>query len=88
MTPVVILAFATTVFVTSFIAGVFGMAGGMLLMGTLLLMVSVPDAMVLHGVAQMASNGWRALLWRRYIMWRVSIHRGPSDGPARLSIRA
>lgn len=71
MAPVIILAFAATVLVTSFIAGIFGMAGGMLLMGVLLFIVSVPDAMVLHGVAQMASNGWRAVLWSRYILWGI-----------------
>jgi uncharacterized membrane protein YfcA len=27
--------------------------------------------MVLHGVTQFASNGWRAFLWRRSIDWRV-----------------
>lgn len=65
------LAFAGAALITSFISGVFGMAGGMLLMGVLLFMVSVPDAMVLHGVTQMASNGWRSMLWRKYILWRV-----------------
>jgi uncharacterized membrane protein YfcA len=28
-------------------------------------------AMVLHGVTQMASNGWRAWLWRACIEWRI-----------------
>jgi hypothetical protein len=27
--------------------------------------------MMLHGVTQMASNGWRALLWCRYVSWRA-----------------
>src|SRR5471030_1994925 len=30
----------------------------------------VPQAMILHAVTQMASNGWRALLWWRHIGWR------------------
>ena len=30
----------------------------------------LPAAMVLHAVTQMASNGWRALLWWRHIRWR------------------
>ena len=71
MTGILILAFALLAAVTSFLAGIFGMAGGMLLMGGLLLMVSVPDAMILHGITQMTSNGWRAFLWRRYILWSV-----------------
>jgi uncharacterized membrane protein YfcA len=56
---------------TSFLAGVFGMAGGMILMGVLLLFMPVPTAMVLHAVTQMSSNGWRAVLWLAYVDWRI-----------------
>jgi uncharacterized membrane protein YfcA len=56
---------------TSFLAGVFGMAGGMILMGVLLVFMPVPTAMVLHAVTQMSSNGWRAMLWLTYINWRI-----------------
>ena len=31
----------------------------------------VPEAMMLHGVTQMASNGWRGLLWFRHVRWRA-----------------
>ena len=31
--------------------------------------VPVPEAMMLHGVTQMASNGWRGLLWWRHVRW-------------------
>ncbi|MGZ5081409.1 MAG: hypothetical protein ACXWHZ_18785, partial [Usitatibacter sp.] len=51
--------------VTSFISGILGMAGGMILMGILLAMMPVPAAMMLHGITQLASNAWRAVLWRR-----------------------
>jgi uncharacterized membrane protein YfcA len=54
---------------TSFLSGIFGMAGGMILVGILLALMPVPEAMMLHGVTQMASNGWRALLWWRHIRW-------------------
>jgi uncharacterized protein len=57
--------------VTSFISGILGMAGGMILMGVLLAMVSLPAAMMLHGISQLAANGWRALMLRREIDWRV-----------------
>ena len=63
--------FSVLVAGTAFLAGVFGMAGGMILMGALLFLVSVPDAMILHGITQMTSNGWRAALWRRYVNWRI-----------------
>jgi uncharacterized membrane protein YfcA len=57
--------------VTSFISGILGMAGGMILMGFLLALLSVPAAMMLHGISQLAANGWRAWMLRREIDWRV-----------------
>lgn len=62
---------AVSAVVTSFISGILGMAGGMILMGILLAMMPVPAAMMLHGITQLASNAWRALLWRRTVDWRV-----------------
>ena len=56
-----------SVLATSFISGIFGLAGGLILMGLLLAVLPVASAMALHAVAQMASNGWRAFLWRSYI---------------------
>ncbi|MGY2849625.1 putative membrane protein YfcA [Bradyrhizobium sp. USDA 4509] len=55
---------------TAFLSGIFGMAGGLILIGVLLAIMPVPAAMALHAVTQMASNGWRAFLWRRHIVWR------------------
>lgn len=55
---------------TAFLSGLFGMAGGMILIGVLLALLPVPAAMVLHAVTQMASNGWRGWLWRRHVHWR------------------
>jgi len=64
---------AVTAVVTSFISGILGMAGGMILMGILLALpgVTLPTAMMLHGITQLASNGMRALLWRQHVDWRV-----------------
>src|ERR1700741_5115836 len=55
---------------TAFLSGLFGMAGGMILIGVLLMLMPLPTAMVLHAITQMASNGWRAFLWRAHISWR------------------
>jgi uncharacterized protein len=55
---------------TAFLSGLFGMAGGMILIGVLLALMPLPTAMVLHAITQMASNGWRAFLWRAHISWR------------------
>lgn len=55
---------------TAFLSGIFGMAGGMILMGVLLAVLPLPAAMALHAVTQMASNAWRAVLWWKHIRWR------------------
>jgi uncharacterized membrane protein YfcA len=47
------------------------MAGGMILMGIFGFFLSVPAAMVLHGVAQAVSNGSRIWLYRDHIRWSV-----------------
>jgi uncharacterized protein len=59
------------VFVTALISGVFGMAGGILMMGALGLMLPVSAAFVTHGVIQLVGNGWRAVLHRAHIRWSV-----------------
>lgn len=56
---------------TALLSGIFGMAGGMILIGVLLVLLPVPDAMALHAVTQLASNGWRAALWLRFVQWRI-----------------
>jgi uncharacterized membrane protein YfcA len=60
-----------TVLVTSFLSGLFSMAGGMVLMGILLALLPVTSAMMLHGITQTTSNGWRAWLWRRHVVWNI-----------------
>jgi uncharacterized membrane protein YfcA len=72
MTPSLLAVLLTAMAATSFLSGIFGMAGGMILMGLLLALFSVPEAMALHAVAQMASNGWRGLLWIRHVRWRAA----------------
>lgn len=55
---------AGAAFVTSVISAVFGMAGGMILMGVYAASLPVQVAMVLHGVTQLFANGFRAFLLR------------------------
>src|ERR1700733_12538726 len=75
MTPLMIAALGLLMVATSFLSGLFGMAGGLILIGVLLALMPLPTAMVLHAITQMASNGWRAFLWRRHIRWRpVSVY--------------
>jgi uncharacterized membrane protein YfcA len=67
----VLSVLAVSALVTSFISGILGMAGGMILMGVLLALLPLPAAMMLHGITQLAANGWRAWLWRHEVDWRV-----------------
>lgn len=58
-----------SVFVTSLLSGVLGMAGGMILMGALAFAFTVPQAMILHAVAQFFANASRAFIHRAHIHW-------------------
>ncbi|MEL7108816.1 MAG: sulfite exporter TauE/SafE family protein [Pseudomonadota bacterium] len=60
-----------TTLVTSFISGIFGMAGGIILMAVLVALVSVAMAMIIHGGIQMFANAYRAFLLKQHIDWRV-----------------
>ncbi len=49
-------AIAVTVFLTSILSGIFGMAGGMIVMGLLAWSLPVPQAMMFHAVTQFFGN--------------------------------
>ncbi len=74
MTAPVAAFLLASAFVTALLSGIFGMAGGLVLMGALALVLPVSAAMVTHGVLQMVANGWRAVLLRRHIEWRIVGH--------------
>ena len=71
MSPLLVAFVCLVMVATSFLSGIFGMAGGMVLVGVLLAILPLPTAMALHAITQMASNGWRALLWRQHVQWRI-----------------
>ena len=56
---------------TSFLSSIFGMLGGLILIGILVTMMPVSQAMVLHGLIQLTSNGYRAWLNKKYINWSI-----------------
>ena len=58
-------------FLTALLSGIFGMAGGLVLMGLLALMLPVTAAFVTQGLLQLVANGWRAILHRHYVDWRI-----------------
>ena len=61
---------ATIVF-SSFLSGVFGLAGGMVLLGVLLVFLDVTAGMVLFSVIQFFANAWRALQWWEFVRWQI-----------------
>ena len=70
--PIIALILCTTLG-TSFLSGIFGMAGGLILMGVLIAVMPVSQAMIVHGVIQMFANGWRAFLLRDHIKWTLIV---------------
>jgi len=72
MTALLAASLSVLMIFTALLSGVFGMAGGLILIGVLLVVMPLPQAMVLHAVTQMASNGWRAFLWWRHIEWKIA----------------
>ncbi|THD77288.1 MAG: sulfite exporter TauE/SafE family protein [Phenylobacterium sp.] len=60
-----------TAFVTAALSGVFGMAGGLMLKGAIALVLPVSATFVTHGLLQLVANGWRAILHRRHVAWRI-----------------
>ncbi|MES2288142.1 MAG: sulfite exporter TauE/SafE family protein [Pseudomonadota bacterium] len=56
---------------TSILSGIFGMAGGLVLMGVFAWLMPVTMALALHGMIQFASNMWRVILHRGHVKWRV-----------------
>ncbi|HAL42525.1 MAG TPA: permease [Gammaproteobacteria bacterium] len=66
----VTLAVILSTIFTSALSGVFGMAGGSLLILILVSLLPVSSAMILHAVAQLTANGSRALILRRHICWQ------------------
>jgi uncharacterized membrane protein YfcA len=57
------------IFCTAVLTGVFGLAGGVVLMGALALVLPVRAAFVTHGLVQIVANGSRAILHRKHIHW-------------------
>ncbi|MGQ3016103.1 TSUP family transporter [Phenylobacterium sp.] len=68
--PIAIFILASA-FATAALSGVFGMAGGLVLMGALALVLPVSAAFVTHGILQLVANGWRAILHRRHVRWDI-----------------
>jgi uncharacterized membrane protein YfcA len=47
------------------------MAGGMVVIGVLLIYFDVATAMILFSIIQLTANGWRAFQWWSYVRWDI-----------------
>ena len=68
----VLILIAITSLVSSFVSGIFGMAGGQIFLAVLLLYMPVAMALVVFAATQVVAGAWRAILWRRYVNWPVT----------------
>src|SRR5258708_5126951 len=71
MTFLSLALIAVTIVLSSFVSGVFGMAGGMVLLGVLLTYFDVAAGMIFFSIIQLFANGWRVVQWRRYVLWPI-----------------
>ena len=71
MTPSALAVIGATIVFSSFLSGVFGMAGGMVLLGVLLAYFDVATGMILFSIIQLFANGWRVVQWRQYVLWPI-----------------
>ena len=71
MSLVALAAIGVAVFVASLVSGVFGIAGGMIMLGVLLIFFDVPTAMVLFSLLAATGNAWRVVSWWNHVNWRI-----------------
>ena len=64
-------AVGVAIFLGSFISGVFNMAGGMILLGVLLVFFDVSTSMILFSILSTAGNFWRVATWWKHINWQI-----------------
>src|SRR6266704_1260489 len=70
MSFVALAAIGVAVFVASLVSGVFCIAGGMIMLGVLLIFFDVPTAMVLFSLLAATGNAWRVVSWWGHVNWR------------------
>src|SRR5437870_12476997 len=71
MSPSVRAIVGVTIVFSSFLSGVFGMAGGMVLLGVLLNYFDIATGMILFSIIQFFVNSLRVVQWRHYVLWPI-----------------
>lgn len=67
------LSIAAASFTGAFLSGIFGMAGGQIVLAVLLYFLPVSAAMTMFSALMFSSGAWRAGLWRKHIDWGIAI---------------
>ena len=71
MEPLTLGALTLVAFLTAMLSAIVGMAGGIVLLSTMLLFMEPLLAIPLHGVVQLVSNGSRTWIQRRHVDWSL-----------------
>lgn len=67
------LAIAVAAFLSAFVTGVFGMAGGQILLAVLLYYLPVSAAMTVFSGLMFTAGIWRAVWWRQHVEWTIAL---------------
>ena len=67
----VIVLLGLTAFATAMLSAIVGMAGGIVLLGTMLLFLDPIIAIPVHGAIQLVSNTTRATVQRKHLAWNL-----------------
>lgn len=71
LTETQILLLGGAALLTSILSAIVGMAGGITLLTVMLLFMDPLEAIPIHGVIQLVSNGSRTLIQRQYVRWEI-----------------
>jgi len=69
--PEILVLLGAVAFATAILSAIVGMAGGIVLLATMLLFLPPLEAIPLHGAIQLVSNGSRTWIQRRNVRWEI-----------------
>ena len=73
MTQMVFLLLVLASLITSFMTAAFGIGGGVVLIVIMAMLVPPAALIPIHGIIQLGSNGGRAVIMARDVIWRPMI---------------
>lgn len=61
-----------SVFIGTFVSGIFGMVGGQIVLATALYFMPVSAGMTMFSALMFTSGAWRGWLWREHVHWPIT----------------